>query len=154
MSSFSYYYCSPIYDPSFIVCAILCLLAQGCCNDIKNPSCFLSCDQYSPSTGLAGVSCGTKDDCRVNYELFVAKSPNTGQAGVTCRNTSNGFFNGPPINAVCDQGDDSLDSFSEFSDPGGRFGLRPRVFTVLIYPALFNQMLRAAMVVLNKFRPK
>ena len=55
-----YYYCSPLYDSSFI---LLFLLAQGCRNDIKKPSCLLSCDQYSPNTGLAGVSCGTKTYC-------------------------------------------------------------------------------------------
>ena len=124
MSSFSYYYCSPFYDSSFIECAILFLLAQGCHNDIKKPSCLLSCDQISPSTGLAGVSCGTKDNCWVNCELFVAWSPNTGQAGVSCRNTSNSS----PINSVCDQGDDSLDSLSEFSDPGGRFVITTESF--------------------------
>ncbi len=31
--------------------------------------------------------------------------------------------NGPPINAVCDQGDDSSDSFSGFLDPEGRFAV-------------------------------
>ena len=113
-----YYYCSPVYDSSFIACAILFLLAQGCHNDIKKLSCLLSCDQYSTSTGLAGVSCGTKDNCQVNCELLVAWSPNTGQAGVSCRNTSDSCINGPPINAVCDQGDDCLDSFS-----GGGFAI-------------------------------
>ena len=44
--------------------------------------------------------------------------------------------------------------FLDFRILGGGLRLRPRVFTVLIYPALFDQMLRAAMVVLNKFRPK
>ena len=57
-----YYYCSPVYDSSFIACAILFLLAQGCRNDIMKPSCLLSCDRSSPSTGLAGVSCRTKDN--------------------------------------------------------------------------------------------
>ena len=70
--SYYYYYFSPFYDSSFIACAILFLLGQGCHNDIKKPSCLLSCDQYSPSTGLAGVSCGTKDNCQVNCKLFVA----------------------------------------------------------------------------------
>jgi len=37
---------------------------------------------------------------------------------------------------------------------GGDLRLRPRVFTVLIYPALFDQMLRAATVVLDKFLPQ
>ena len=37
---------------------------------------------------------------------------------------------------------------------GGGLRLQPRGFTVLIYPALFDQMLRAAMVVLNQFFPK
>ncbi len=37
---------------------------------------------------------------------------------------------------------------------GGDLRFWPRVFTVLIYPALFDQMLRAATVVLNKFCPK
>ena len=55
---------SPLfYDSSFIACAILFLLAQGCRNDIKKPSCLLSYDQYPPSTRLAGVSCGTEDNC-------------------------------------------------------------------------------------------
>jgi hypothetical protein len=42
----------------------------------------------------------------------------------------------------------------DFRILGGGLRLRPRVFTVLIYPALFDQMLRAATVSLNKFRPK
>ena len=113
--SYYYYYCSPFYDSSFIA---LFLLAQGCHNDIKKPSCLLSCDQYSPNTGLAGVSCGTKDYCQVNCKLFMARYPNTGQPGVSCRNTSDSCINGPPINAVCDQGDDCLDSFS-----GGGFAI-------------------------------
>jgi len=37
--------------------------------------------------------------------------------------------------------------FLDFLIQGGDLKLRPRVFTVLIYPALFDQMLRAAMVV-------
>jgi len=53
----------------------------------------------------------------------VDRSPNTGQAGVSCCTTSDSRANGPPINAVCDQGDDSLESFSGFSDPGGRFAI-------------------------------
>ena len=44
--------------------------------------------------------------------------------------------------------------FLDFWILGGGLQLRPRVFTVLIYPALFDQMLRAAKVVLNKCRPK
>ena len=44
--------------------------------------------------------------------------------------------------------------FLDFWILGGGLRLRPRVFTVLIYPALFDQMLRAATVVLNKFCPK
>jgi len=37
--------------------------------------------------------------------------------------------------------------FLDFLIQGGDLRLQPRVFTVLIYPALFDQMLRAAMVV-------
>ncbi len=59
-SCYYYYYCSHFYDSPLIS---LFLLAQGCCNDIKKPACLLSCDQYSPNTGLAGVSCGTKTYC-------------------------------------------------------------------------------------------
>jgi hypothetical protein len=44
--------------------------------------------------------------------------------------------------------------FLDFLIQRGDLELRPRVFTVLIYPALFDQMLRDAMAVLNKFHPK
>ncbi len=44
--------------------------------------------------------------------------------------------------------------FLDFRILWGGLRLRPRVLTVLIYPALFDQMLRAATVVLNKFLPK
>ena len=37
--------------------------------------------------------------------------------------------------------------FLDFLIQGGDLQLQPRVFIVLIYPALFDQMLRAAMVV-------
>ena len=45
-------------------------------------------------------------------------------------------------------------AFLDFLIQGGDLQLQPRVFIVLIYPALFDQMLRAAMVVLNQFFPK
>ena len=48
----------------------------------------------------------------------------------------------------------SVTIFLDFRILGGGLRLQPRVFTVLIYPALFDQMLRAATVVLNKIRPK
>ncbi len=57
----------------------------------------------------------------------MAQSPNAGQPGVSCCNASNSCINGPPINAVCDQGDNCLDSFL-----GGDLQLQPRVFT---YPS-------------------
>ena len=44
--------------------------------------------------------------------------------------------------------------FLDFLIQGGDLGLRPRLFTVLIYPALLNQILRAATVVLKKNLPK
>jgi hypothetical protein len=44
--------------------------------------------------------------------------------------------------------------FLDFWILGGGLWLWPRVFTVLSYPDLFDQMLRAATVVLNKFCPK
>jgi hypothetical protein len=44
--------------------------------------------------------------------------------------------------------------FLDFLIQGGDLRLQPRVFTVLIYPALFDQMLRAATVVLDKFLPQ
>jgi hypothetical protein len=44
--------------------------------------------------------------------------------------------------------------FLDFRILGGGLQLRPRVITVLIYPDLFDQMLRADTVVLNIFRPK
>jgi hypothetical protein len=53
-----------------------------------------------------------------------------------------------------DKGDDSLDSFLDFWIQRVDLPLRPTVFTVLIYPVLSNQMLRAATAVLNKFVPK
>ena len=37
---------------------------------------------------------------------------------------------------------------------GGDSRLRPRVFTVLLYPALSNQMLRSATVILDKYLPQ
>ncbi len=111
------YYCSSLYVSSYIECVILFLLVQGCRNDIKKPSCLISCDPSSPSTGIADVSCRTKGNC----DLFGARSPNTGQAAVSCFTTSNSHANGPPINAVCDRGDGSLDSLSRLSHPGGRF---------------------------------
>ena len=45
-------------------------------------------------------------------------------------------------------------AFLDFLIQRGDLELRPRVFTVLIYPALFDQMLRDAMAVLKKFHPK
>jgi hypothetical protein len=102
---------------SYIECAILFLLAQGCRNDIKKPSCLISCDRSSPSTGIADVSCRTKGNC----DLFGARSPNTGQVGISCFTTSDSRANGPPINAGCDQADVSLDSLSGLLYPGGRF---------------------------------
>jgi hypothetical protein len=44
--------------------------------------------------------------------------------------------------------------FLDFWIQGVDLPLRPSVFTVLIYPVLSNQMLRAAMAVLNKLVPK
>ena len=38
-------------------------------------------------------------------------------------------------------------AFLDFLIQGGDLQLQPRVFIVLIYPAMFGQMLRAAMVV-------
>ena len=111
------YYCSSLYVSSYIECVILLLLAQGCRNDIKKPSCLISCDRSSPSTGIADVSCRTKGNC----DLFGAWSPNTGQVSVSCFTTSDSRANGPPINAGCDQADGSLDSLSGLSYPGGRF---------------------------------
>ena len=112
------YYCSSLYVSSYIECVILFLFAQGCRNDIKKPSCLISCDRSSPSTGIADVSCHTKGNC----DLFGARCPNTGQVGVSCFTTSDSRANGP-LYAGCDQADGSLDSFSGFSDPGGRFAI-------------------------------
>ena len=44
--------------------------------------------------------------------------------------------------------------FLDFWIQGGDLPLRPRVFTVPIYPVLSDQMLRAATAVLNKLVPK
>ena len=67
------YYCSSLYVSSYNECVIILLLAQGCHNDIKKPSCLISCDWSSPSTGIADVSCHSKGNC----DLCGSRSPNT-----------------------------------------------------------------------------
>jgi hypothetical protein len=53
-----------------------------------------------------------------------------------------------------DKGDDSLDSFSGFLDPGGRFAITTDSVHCPHLPGFTDQMLRAATAVLNKFVPK
>ncbi len=147
------YYCSFLYVSSFIECVILFLLALGCRNDIKKPSCLISCDWSSPSTGIADGSCCTKDNC----DLFGARSP--GQVGISCFTTSDSRANGPPINAGCDGGDGSLDSLFGLSDPGVRFVITTESVHCPHLPGFVRSDVeschgRIEQILLNKFLPK
>ncbi len=123
-------YIAPIkYDSSFLICANLFSSGQGRRNDIK-PSCQLSSNQEPPGTGVFVVFFCTNIASPANAPTVTPViATKDQQESDVCINDSHfpqDVF-GNDLSG-CDEfrddkGDNSLDSFSGFLDPGDRFAI-------------------------------